>query len=142
LHAPLTISFATEPITAPVERTCGLGAAEGWGRWNNDTRIAIRFDRDLPRSFEAHIVCAVAPANVGRVITVVAGGSYRRLVLTHALTQGLEVATLRFRTLRPGRTIEFLLPHVEATPQDRRQLGLAISSISIVPAQGDAGPDA
>jgi hypothetical protein len=137
-----TITFGTEPIAPPVEYTCGLGEAEGWGRWNNDTRIAIRFDRDLPRAFEARIACAAAPGNIGRVITVIAGGSYRRLVLTRPLTQGLEVASLRFRTVRPGRTIEFLLPHVEASAHDPRLLGLAISSIEIVPAQGVARPHA
>ena len=142
LRDQINISFGTEPIAAPVEYTCGLGEAEGWGRWSNDSRVAIRFDRDLPATFEAHIACAAAPEVVGRVITVIAGGCYRRMVLTRALAQGLDFARLSFRTLRRGRTIEFLVPHPDPVRSDGRSLGLAFSSISIIPGQGDARPHA
>lgn len=129
-----TVSFGEEPVASPVERVSGLGPAEGWGRWNNDSLIAIRFERSLPRTFEASIACAVSPANVGRAITLTAGGCSRRLVCTRTLRQGVQVATLRFDAASPARTLEIFVPDVEpGGVDDVRPLGLALVSLSIVP---------
>jgi hypothetical protein len=114
--------------------SCGLGEAEGWGRWNNDTRVSIRFEGNLPRAFEAHIACAVTSGNVGRAITVIAGGCCRKFVSTRTLKDGLGVAKLAFGSVERARTLEILIPNVgpEST-SDRRFLGLALGSLSIVP---------
>ncbi len=130
--APFTVSFAEQTIPPPVARVCGLGAAEGWGRWNTDTRISIRFSHDLPPSFEARIACAVAPANIGRVITLIAGGCCRKLVVARTLRQGVESASVRFHTAVPARALEILVPDVEPGGiGDPRALGFALASIRI-----------
>lgn len=135
MKIPLTVSFGEDPIAPPVDGVTGLDAAEGWGRWSNDTRVSIRFDSDLPEVFEAHVACAVSSANIGRVITVIAGNCTRKFVSTKTLRDGLEVARLRFHVGDAVRSMEFLIP--DAAPEgglDVRSLGLALGTISIVPA--------
>lgn len=134
LDNPFTVSFGENAIAPAVESVSGLGAAEGWGRWNNDPRVVIRFERNLPASFEAHIACAVTSANVGRVITVLAGGCCRKFVSIRTLRQGLEVVKIRFQNAKPARTLEILIPDAEPGGiVDPRPLGLALGSVSIVP---------
>lgn len=130
-----TVSFAVEPLPAPVESVSGLGQAEHWGRWNDDSRVTIRFRENLPAVFEAHIACAVTSANIGRFITVIVGGCARRFVCTGTLSKGLEVARLNFRCGEPSRVMEFLIPDVEpGNLVDIRSLGLGLSTMTIVPA--------
>src|SRR5688500_9389542 len=92
LQLPFIVAFGEEPIAPPVEHVCVLGSTEGWVRLNNDTRISIRFERPLPDDFEAHFSCAVTSANIGRVITVIAGGCCRKFVSIQTLRAGLEIA--------------------------------------------------
>lgn len=139
LPIPFLVRFGSDPIPSPVAAVAGLGAAEGWGRWNIDGRIGIRFEGDLPADFEAHIACAVAPANLGRVITLMAGGCVRSVVSVRTLTHGLEVAKVGFHTAYPARTLEIFVPGSEpASPLDIRALGFALSSLAIVAPGGDA----
>jgi len=134
LLSPFTVSFAADPIPPPVESVSGLGAAEGWGRWSTDSRVSIRFTRDLPPAFVAQITCAVTSGNVGRAISVVAGECCRKFVCTHMLRHGVEVARMHFFVEPASRTLEILIPHVErGRVVDPRTLGLAIASISIEP---------
>jgi len=134
LDSPFTVSFAVDPIADPVESASGLGQAEHWGRWNDDTRVSVRFRENLPSGFEAQIVCAVTSANIGRFITVIVGGCTRRFVCTGTLTKGLEVVKLRFRCEQPARVMEFLIPDVEpGSTIDVRSLGLGLSTMTIVP---------
>ena len=119
----------------PVRAASGLGSPEPWGRWANDTRVAIHFDQPLPSHFELLIVCAVTPANVGRVGTVMAGGCVRRFVCNKTLSKGLESLALN---LRPGpgtRTLEIMVPDAEQSiAADGRRLSFALSSLSVTPA--------
>lgn len=134
MQKPFMVSFAVQPLAAPVESVSGLGEAEHWGRWNDDTRVRIRFQENLPAAFEAQIVCAVTSANIGRFITVIVGGCARRFVCTGTLTKGLEVAKLNFRCDQPSRVMEFLIPDVEPGGAiDARPLGLGLSTMTIVP---------
>ena len=142
MQNPFTVSFAVEPLAAPVESVSGLGQAEHWGRWNDDTRVRIRFQENLPAAFEAQIVCAVTSANIGRFITVIVGGCARRFVCTGTLTKGLEVAKLNFRCDQPARVMELLIPDVEpGGTVDVRPLGLGISTMTIVPLEAIRAED-
>lgn len=135
----LTVSFAADPLPSPVESVSGLDAPESWGRWSNDGRVTVRFSRELPERFQMRIACAVASANVGRVITVLAGRCCRRFVSTRTLSRGLEIASLAFRCTESARSVEILLPDYERGGViDTRPLGLALSSLTIeeTPAHG------
>ena len=143
MHTPFTVSFAEEPLAPQVESVCGLGAAEHWGRWNSDSRISIRFAAELPPAFEAHFACAVTSANIGRAITLVAGGCCRRMVCATTLKGGLRMAKVRFRLSGVARTLEILIPGVEpGTVTDPRPLGLALSTLSIIPSSSGKLPEA
>lgn len=134
MHSAFTVTFGEELIAAPVESVCGLGEAEGWGRWNNDSRVSIRFDRSLPSRFEAQFACAVTPVNIGRVFTVIAGGCCRKFVSTQTMRHGLEVAKVRFHGAEPARTLEILIPDTEpGSLFDPRRLGLALGSLTVIP---------
>jgi hypothetical protein len=137
-----TVSFAQDPIAHPIESVAGLGGAEDWGRWNDDNQITIRFAEDLPAAFEAQIACGVSSVNIGRVITVLAGGCCRRLVCSGTIGRGLELVRLSFRVRAPARRMEFLIPAVEPGGiVDVRPLGFALSSLSIIPlAPADTNP--
>ncbi len=134
-----SVSFAQESLAPPVESVSGLGRFEGWGRWNSDNRITIRLDRDLPSAFEVRIACAIAPANVGRVIILLAGRCVRRLVCTHLVANGLETAKIRFHPGEPARCLDILIPDVERGSRvDPRPLGFALGALAVTSL--DAGP--
>jgi len=136
LLTPFTVLFGEEPVPPPVESVSGLGAAEGWGRWSTDSRVSIRFARDLPPAFEAQITCAVTSGNVGRAISVVAGDCCRKFVCTRTLRQGVEVSRMHFFVEPAARTLEIMIPHLEpGRVVDPRTLGIAIAALAIIPGQ-------
>lgn len=139
MAASFTVRFDADPVAPSVARVFGLGGPESWGRWSNELRVGIHFERPLPPAFEARLACAVTPANVGRVMTVLAGGCMRRLVCTRTLREGLAIEILRFSGA-PGRSLEIHLPDQErASEADPREVGLALSSIEIVPVEPRSG---
>lgn len=134
MQSSFSVSFGEEPLSSHIVGVSGLGVGEGWGRWANDTRVLLHFDYSLPPEFDLTFACAVSSVNIGRILTVIAGGSSRRFVSNTTLHRGLESVAMRFQ-VKPGtRTLEFLVPDTEeAAAADGRRLGFALSSLSVAP---------
>lgn len=131
------ILFARE-IEAPVIKVDGLSFAEPFGRWSNAKLVVIRFDRQLPPSFEIDLVLGGYAGNVGANAQVLVGPQSRSLPVTGTL-QNMQKSRLQFSSVGETDLVSIIIP-VPTVPRrlnprsaDERALGLVLQSMTIRP---------
>ena len=105
------------------------------GRWSLGHRVRLTLARELPSRFVLRIDTAMAlQPNVGVDLVAGAGG----MQVPFRLGAGETVVELPFQTDAPGNVIEILIPNPRSPKEleinlDKRQLGIALRSITILP---------
>ena len=113
----------------------GLSRPEGWGTWSDGPAVDIRFVRGLPSSFDLELdIAAVSAGNRGAGFTVRVGGQSELFVVGATPSKVM----LSFRNVGAVDLIHIDVPNPESPPavgtaRDSRKLGVALTSISVVP---------
>ena len=131
----MPVSFLGGRPPTYVADITGLSSPEEWATWTDGDRLAIRFARPLPASFDVILQVAGAyAANAELPITVragpqamqfVAGTGPREVRLGFAGVEGVDV--LVFEIPRASS------PADAGVSRDTRRLGIALTSMRIVP---------
>ncbi|HRD49596.1 MAG: hypothetical protein JNK95_11580 [Candidatus Competibacter sp.] len=129
------LQFSQEIWPAFIAEVQGLSGAEPWGRWSDGATVTIRFKNPLPDAFILKIRAGAFGPNLSRPFTFSAGPERQELAITTPQSMGeMTEYALCFTHSQGTRTLEITVPQPQATATDPRRLGIALSSLRILPA--------
>lgn len=129
---PNLILFNQEQWPPFVARVRGLSGAEPWGRWSDDDTVTLRFKKPLPEVFLLKLRAEASASNLNKAFTFSTGSEQQRLVIT----MGEMAEYVLCFTRSPGaQRLDITIPSPQATATDPRRMGLALSSLRILPAR-------
>ncbi|HUF80599.1 MAG TPA: hypothetical protein VMN03_05630 [Burkholderiales bacterium] len=129
------INFAKGKHPSYVAGVSGLSGPEGWATWSQGPTVEVRFEDELPESFDLTVrVAAAFGANKNKEVRVRAGAAERRFVVD---SEPFET-TLTFREVGDATAITFTIPEPQSPKEiglsaDPRKLGLAFVWMRVTP---------
>lgn len=136
LSLPAHVNFA-QFRNPSLNYVTGLGGAEPGGSWTDGSKTIIKMAGALPRRFRLLLSAHAYEPNIDAPIKITVGGKTRQV--TFGRDPSKKSLSFEFAAHEsPGDTITIEVPHPtmpmsrEAYSYDRRQLGVQLSSLSIV----------
>jgi phosphoglycerol transferase len=131
-HRRVALAMLTEPFgNGLIESAEGLSQSEPWGRWSDAKRVAIRFNRPLPKHLRLILTARAYGENAELPFVVRVGGKSARFKVGWVL----EDIDLAFETDGSTRELVIEVPHpvspTEHGELDPRTLGIGIGEIEV-----------
>lgn len=132
---PIYIEMNKDPFPAELADVRGFSSPESWGRWTDGKNVIMTFNRPLPHKFDLQfMIYGTFGANANQPIQVKIGSAVENFIVSTAN----QTVTIPFFMTSNATVLELSIPAPASpkslgTSEDTRQLGIAITKISILP---------
>lgn len=132
----LRLPFRADLARMSGKRLAGFADPEPFGRWTTSETACVELAAPLPSAFGVTVSCLAFGPNVGRDLTLAAGGQTRLIRLTDA---GLQTYAAMFSEVTSTTTLTFGIPAPTrpcdiGVGDDDRRLGVAVATLSVTAA--------
>lgn len=133
--AQIDIDFSKNPFPSEISDAKGFANPESWGRWTDGEKAVLTFNNPLPKNFDLVIlVHAAFGPNTNNPVKLKIGETEQTFVVykldqTISIPVSLSADSKSLEIIPPAPTS----PKSLGASKDVRQLGIAVSKISILP---------